>query len=195
MILNLIESYEIFLRDIFANNFAININKFLKLIDKNSYNKIIYHVDNVTITSLINYDNRIDLDIIIYNYDNDRNLTPTRVVQSSYLNLVHLQSPQQFAKFTAIDTNIKYLDIIVFLIDNTNFNYLYATKNLQNSGGVFAYNYVNDTFYRANYFQNNANFITELINYDEIKRNDYKNFNGHKFRVGFTLYPPFAYIT
>lgn len=169
-----------------------------KTIAENGYQKIIYHLDDSTKHKFVGVGNT---ESFIINYDRfGIDLEIVRPAGHSYLNLVLLNNTKKFQFFTQTKPNLLNVDTVIFAVENIEkVGDVLLFNSLKNVGSVIVYERANKVFYSLDFYPGiggDKNGTVQLIkNNTDFNQyfNNFSNFNGCKFCVGFAEYIPFVY--
>lgn len=160
------------------------------------YNLII-HFDNKT-AKYLDYimktkdpDNQL---VYLINYDEEINKIDKRPDGNKYINIVLLENPFNFQVYSDQPFNFWHYDFVLFLVKRFGRRQqIWSMKGLPRAAGCFMYNSkVQHLYYCCYYCGNNTAVLKKapILNLRSLL-NNYSDFNGHIFRVGYAQYPPF----
>lgn len=166
---------------------------------------IIFHYDNETASELISLFTGFNETVYLVNYDK-HNANLIRPNDFRYVNMVYLSNPMEFVRFSDVDYNLEPTDIIIIFLNTFMDNLkqlrrylkrLLKIGGLHRAGALFFYDLstkslLNSCFYCGNQTES-LNLITNNENLPDLTKyvNDFHNFRGHLFHIGYTNFPPF----
>lgn len=181
------------------------------VLDSNIFNnyydyELMYHYENVTY-DLFNKYLITDRVRVTYNYDNFKRFRRPRGYK--YLHVILLSETERFENYSSIYYKVIYDDRLLFIVNNNDDDDDYLLKSydwnrsgFENAASLIVYNLKTLTLYHVKYYDGINNGSLRKIDYnvnddgvDDLNLtkyvNDYRNFNGYKFRVGYIDFEPY----
>lgn len=170
---------------------------------------IIIHYDNTTIKDIYVFIEEIESflqAILLLNYDRKNKFG--RPVGYKFLNVVFLTNMFRFKQFSNILFNLEFNDIILLLSQETipkeieeNQNiktrHFWQQRGFERAGSTFMLDLTtNDLYYECFYCGHLNGILTKISNEEKIPhirkyKNDFTNFHGQVFKIGYMTYLPF----
>lgn len=159
----------------------------LKILQEILNYNIIYHYENETQT---NFEIINGKTTILINYDRRIMKRPSGF---SYFHFIYLKNTTKFNQYANIRGNLNYFDTVFFVTEENLDNLQFI--NINCVGSIFFYNIFNKNLYttcfycgknntgRIKLINENGNFINFI--------NNFTNFYGEKFLIGYGNFPPF----
>lgn len=181
----------------FANTFDVETSStksdcdYFEMLQDFGDHELLYHYDNATpVDCFLHVTKRVTL---LFNYDS--HFDPVRPLGRKYLDVVHLGDPERFQGFTERDFNVEYVDVVFMVVrENKSYQRRFG-KRLTNAGGLFLYETVTKQLFYVKYYYGNLTGVAVLINKRESLPkyvNNFHQFNGHQFKIGYIPYKPFV---
>ena len=170
----------------------------------------IFHYDNSTFKDLhafFQHPESTHPVLQLINYDMSSNVK--RPVGYKFINIVFLHNPFLFERFSDVDFNLEYTDVVVFVMYNFqpaskrvvsdyHFVDVWNQRGLEKCSNVIVYDLKSSRFYYVQFYVGAMAGVLRGVEEKgggspNISRymNEFLDFNGHVFHVAFYPYEPF----
>lgn len=160
----------------------------------------IIHFDNDTFQSINNLIG-VKNPKLLCNLDENCNMNRTSATK--VVNLVYLANPRRFEYFTKEASNVKFEDVVIFFIENYGLIMKYEVwemSGIDRVGGLFIVDMeMFDYFYVRFLCGSESKKLKKILIRNDVALNlmdyvnNFTNFNGHTFHIGYVPYRPFLW--
>lgn len=172
--------------------------------------QVMLHYDSITYSKLDKYfmaDSNFFQTILLVNYE-DTSRVIQRPVGYEYVHLVHLHDPFDFELFSDGMFNLEYCDVVIFIINRFvlrhKFKSLHDFKiwnqaGVDRAGSVIIYDHNYFSFHFVKFYVGNLSGVLQDISMTTTVpkllsyMNDFHDFNGYRFKIGFNQFPPYVW--
>lgn len=161
------------------------------------------HFDNTTIEDVNNFINskRKSTIALLQNYDLDGYFE--RDDGNKYLHVILMEKPKKFERYSNVTFNLECTDVVMFFVRNeTEIDDEYwLIDGLDKGGCVLLYDVNRKNFSYVQFYCGELHGILQEVVYNTSTPNlrqyvnNFKDFNGHEFIVGFINNEPFAWCS